>query len=97
MIHVELVGGEEHGERTYTATAEFEGSVGSEDEAESRIQTLVKICAQQYTDAVDSPGGIETITVMLSPGNGVTPALEDRITNKWDVNDVSLRFGKAPA
>jgi len=42
MIHVELVGGEEHGERTYTATAEFEGSVGSEDEAESRIQTLVK-------------------------------------------------------
>jgi hypothetical protein len=97
MIHVELVGDEEHGTGTYTATAETEASVNSDESAETLIQDLAMGCAQQYTDAVDSPGEIESITVTLSPEDGVSPALEDHLTNKWDVNDVSVRYGEVPA
>lgn len=93
MIHVELVGGEEHGGGTYTATAEFEAPVESTDAAESRVHTLTDLCAQQWIDAVDSPGRIEAVTVTLSSECDVQPTLEDRLTDRWDIDDVSLRYG----
>lgn len=92
MIHVELVGGEEYGSGTYTATAETEASIEGTEAADGLIQSLTEGCAQQLIDAVDAPRRIEAVTVTFSPDDEVPPALEERLAGRWDIDDVSVRY-----